>query len=205
MAAPLSPSASVFPGASGTDADFEGWAEKASPWDVVYLAQQPLPGVCTLSGPGVEHSIDIKKASGKDGATITDLGRDLAKFTIKVLMWHASQWDALRKMRASLQPLTSGRKLKPVDVQHPALDFLGIASVYVKRVGIPQIGSKPGTVEVELECLEFRLPSAGDVTTTPDHALDITNHDANAPNFETADGKQLRVAAAKPSATSSGP
>jgi len=34
-----------------------------------------LPGLAKVTGPGVEHAIDIKKSPGKNGATITDLGR----------------------------------------------------------------------------------------------------------------------------------
>ena len=187
-------------GTSGTDPTPE-----LSAWDVVDVAGVALPGLARVSGPGVEHAIDVKKAPGKNGATITDLGRALAKFTITLVLWSTSQWEEFENVRGMLQPLSRSGSLQALKVRHPAINVLGIDSLYFTRVGVPRPGSKVGTFEVELECLEFRLPkkTSGSGVQTPKR--DFTTLDPKAPNFSTSDGRQIRVNATAPSKTNRGP
>ena len=172
-------------------------------WDVVDVAGVVLPGLAKVAGPGVEHAIDIKKSPGKNGATITDLGRSLGKFTITLILWSTSQWDEFKKARGMLQPLSRTGQLQALKVRHPAINVLGIDSLYFTRVGVPRPGSIVGSYEVELECLEFRLPQTGAGAQTP--TRDFTTLDSKAPNFSTSDGRQIRVKASAPSKTNAGP
>ena len=94
-------------------------------WDVVDVAGVVLPGLAKVTGPGVEHAIDIKKSPGKNGATITDLGRSLGKFTITLVLWSASQWDDFKQARGMLQPLLRTGQLQAPKVRHPAINALG--------------------------------------------------------------------------------
>ncbi len=169
------------------------------------MAGVALPGLAKVSGPGVEHAIDVKKAPGRNGATITDLGRSLGRFTITLVLWSASQWDDFKKVRGMLQPLSRSGSLQALKVSHPAINALGIDSLYFTRVGVPHPGSRVGTFEVELECLEFRLPqkTSGGGAQTPKR--DFTTLDPKAPNFSTSDGRQIRVKANAPSKTNKGP
>ena len=187
-------------GTAGTDP-----TPQLGAWDVVDVAGVVLPGLAKVSGPGVEHAIDVKKAPGKNGATITDLGRSLGKFTITLLLWSATQWDEFKQVRGMLQPLSRSGQLQALKVRHPAINALGIDSLYFTRVGVPRPGSAVGTYEIELECLEFRLPqqtSAGGAQTPK---KDFTTLDSKAPNFSTSDGRQVRVKATAPSKTNKGP
>jgi hypothetical protein len=187
-------------GTAGTDS-----TPQLGAWDMVDVAGVALPGLAKVSGPGVEHAIDVKKSPGKNGATITDLGRSLGRFTITLVLWSAAQWDEFIQRRGMLQPLSRAGQLQALKVRHPAINALGIDSLYFTRVGVPHPGSAVGTYEVELECLEFRLPqqtSAGGAQTPK---RDFTTLDSKAPNFATSDGRQVRVKATAPSNTNKGP
>jgi hypothetical protein len=52
-----------------------------------------------------------------------------------------------------------------------------VRSIYVTRVGIPEVGRhEKGVVVVDIECLEFAPPPSGsDVTNTPKSSLSIEN------------------------------
>lgn len=130
-----------------------------SPWDVVTIANtKRLPGVARVSGRGVEHKLDVKKTPGKDGAVFSDLGRELANFTVTLTLQSATEWEDFKKIVPALQPLNQTGKLEAITISHPALNALGIAASYCQRVGIPHPGSVVGTYEVELEFLEYRPP-----------------------------------------------
>jgi hypothetical protein len=146
--------------------------DKLSEWDTVSvglgpLPPQPLPGLARVHGKGLEHRIDIKKCPGKDGATFTDLGRELAQFTITLVLTSQSEWDSFVKARATLQALLPTGQLQALPISHPALNSLGIRSVYFTRVGVPHPGSVVGTFEVELEALELRAPTKTAGSGTP--------------------------------------
>ena len=173
-------------------------------WDIVDVAGVALPGLAKVSGPGVEQAIDVKKSPGKNGATITDLGRSLGRFTITLVLWSVSQWDEFIQRRGMLQPLSRTGQLQALKVRHPAINALGIDSLYFTRVGVPRPGSQVGTYEVELECLEFRLPQQTSTGGAQTPKKDFTTLDPKAPNFTTADGRQVRKPPA-PSKTNAGP
>ena len=187
-------------GTAGTDP-----TPQLGAWDVVDVAGVVLPGLAKVSGPGVEQAIDVKKSPGKNGATITDLGRSLGRFTITLLLWSASQWDEFKQARGMLQPLSRSGQLQALKVRHPAINALGIDSLYFTRVGVPRPGSAIGTYEIELECLEFRLPQQTSTGGAQTPKKDFTTLDAKAPNFSTSDGRQIRVKATAPSQTNKGP
>jgi hypothetical protein len=171
-------------------------------WDVVELAGQPLPGFAEVMGPGLEHQFDIKKSPGANGATITDLGRDLAKFEIKLTMWTEQQWGKWAGLKSVLQPLqTNSLRLGAVDIKHPAVNSLGITSVYVTRVGMPHRGHVVGTFEVDLGCLEFRPASKAPATKTitPAYGLGKVAAAASSPSAAQA------TRASPPSATNAHP
>ena len=144
-----------------------------SPWDTVYLADRRLPGLCRISGKGVEHEIDIKKKPGQDGAKFTDLGRTIARVTITVVLTCQADWDLFETFVPALQALGKTGKLLPLVVRSPQLNILGIKSLYVTCVSIPEPGSARGTFEVKLDCLEYRAPKAAVGPATP--SKDVNN------------------------------
>ncbi len=187
-------------GTAGTDP-----TPQLGAWDIVDVAGVALPGLAKVSGPGVEHAIDVKKSPGKNGATITDLGRSLGRFTVTLVLWSTTQWDEFIQRRGMLQPLSRTGQLQALKVRHPAINALGIDSLYFTRVGVPRPGGQVGTYEVELECLEFRLPQQTSTGGAQTPKKDFTTFDSKAPNFSTSDGRQIRVKAIAPSKTNKGP
>lgn len=144
--------------------------KQLSPWDAVFLGGQQLPGVCRVSGRGVEHEIDIKKHAGTNGAKFTDLGRTVAKFHVTLVLSSQKDWDDFEDLVPGLQPLAKDTgQLNAIDVVSPQLNVLGIRKVYVTCVGIPEPGRERGTFEVKLECLEWRKPIAMKGSGTPDN------------------------------------
>lgn len=171
--------ADALPGASSTGTDAGSYdGKRLDPWDVVVLAGRVMPGRAEVTGKGVSHQIDIKKAPGGHGATFTDNGRELGKFDIKLHMWTDAQWIAFQSIRSLLQPKTPRGKLKPVDVEHPAINGIGVRSIYVTRVGIPEVGRHDkGVVVVDIECLEFAPPPPGvNATNTPKASIEGQPH-----------------------------
>lgn len=181
--------------------------EPLDPWDAVLLARRRLPGVARVSGSGVEHQLDLKKPSGKNGIRITDLGLDVARFTIALTLWTEAQWQAFNSMRNLLQPISKRGKLGAVDVSHPALNAIGIDACYVKRVGLPRPGSVAGTLEIELECVQYSKlleASTGKAAhTVKSKEPSIGDLDASGANYSSASGETLHKD--PPSATSSKP
>jgi hypothetical protein len=168
----------ALPGTSSTGTDAGAYANRLDPWDVVVLAGRTMPGRAEVTGKGVSHQIDIKKALGNHGAVFTDNGAELGKFDIKLHMWTDAQWIAFQAIRPLLQPTTPKGKLQAVDVEHPAINGIGVRSIYVTRVGIPEVGRhEKGVVVVDIECLEFAPPPAGtgNATNTPKSSLSIAS------------------------------
>lgn len=199
-----------MPATASLDADAKAFGDALDAWNKVYLGGRLLPGRAVVSGDGVEHSIDVKKSPGKNGATITDTGRDIAKVIIKLTLWTPAQWREAKDLRDFLQPLSKDKKLQGLDVQHPALNWAGVDSLYVYKVGFPQLGSQAGTIELELSCLEYRKGSTTDVTNTILGSKTITARDdpqAANQTMSTPDGhlSSRRVEATRPSATDAVP
>ena len=188
--------AASLPGAASTDADAKAFAQKLDAWNTVVLGGRPLPGLCEVSGDGVEHAIDVKKVPGKKKITITDLGRDVGKYTIKIVIWTQTQWQDAQGLRDFLQPLSNGGDLQALDVQHVALNWLGVKSLFINKVGVPHLGSRPGTVEIDLHALEYVAPSnagTGSGTTIVGSKIISAKYDPNAANFTTAAGGEVQI------------
>lgn len=184
--------APVVPESVSTAADAELYGDLRDPWDIVILGDWKLPGIADVGGHGIEHQIDVKKSPGKDGATITDLGRELAKIEIKLQMWTKGQWAEFSRQSMALQVKDPKGGLTPIDVRHPAINAIGVRSLVVNRIRTPQVGRhQPGVIVVELECTEFRPPATGNVTNTPKASRSVESHLTG--NFQTADGRTVTV------------
>ena len=209
MANPTATSTGLLPGTATLEADAQAFGDRRDPWNRVVLGGIVLPGRAEVSGTGLEHLLDVKKAPGKRGVTITDLGRDVGKYEIKLVLWGDDQWKEARDLRKTLQPLTKDKKLQALDIQHIALNWLGVNSVYVYKIGVPQPGTAMGTIEIALSCLEYTKQSGDDVTNTVLGSKTITaKNDVNAANFTTGEGTRARrepkrVADTRPSTTGS--
>lgn len=142
-------------GSAGVDA-----LVKRGPWDTFIVGAITMPGVASVTGEGVGHDIEVKKSKGSDGATFTDHGRQLAKFRVKLILSTQGEFDAFLAARKVLQATNKTGKLLPQQVTHPALNVVGISSAYCSRVGFPKPSATRGAFEVDLEWVEFRLPTS---------------------------------------------
>ena len=133
-------------------------------WDRVYLGGLALPGIAVVRG-SAKRRTDRKRSSGVNGARVTHLGWDASELKITVRIWTAEQLDALQPMIGNLKP-KSGKAPKPVDVYHPALALLGVHTVEVLEVTLPErVG--PDQFETTISCIEFVPSSKKSKVTTP--------------------------------------
>lgn len=142
-------------------------------WDQVQLAGQVLPGLCSVSG-GRSKRFDVKKAKGKNFATLTHQGFDPAMVKVTQRIWTPQQLYAVWLMQPIIQPLSA--TLPPasslaLDIYHPALVLEGVTSVVVSRTSFfrPVSGLR-GVWEREIDFQEWNPEQKTNVTNTPTSA-----------------------------------
>lgn len=114
-----------------------------------------MPGTARVSGK-VARKIDVQPIPGDDsGGTQTDLGYEGAKVTVTVRMWTQAHLDAFSTFADRFRPKKDESKPNPVDVIHPALGVLGIRSLTIESIGLPEPGQTSGVYEASIELLEF--------------------------------------------------
>lgn len=194
-----------MPSSSSTSADATAYGDRRDTWDSLQVAGVRFPGIAEVHAYR-EHRIDVRRQPGSNGALFTDLGAELARVSVRLRLWTDAQLAEFQRIKSFLQPknLSTG-KLEAVDVLHPALDVLGIRSIYFHKVGAPRHAHERGVLEIELEAIEFSPPKAANVTNTPKASRDFSALDKSAPNFLTADNRAVHVEAARPSKTMTGP
>lgn len=129
------------------------WETSPDSWDQIAIAGTTLPGMVIVSGQGIARKIDVKSSPNRDGARIRDRGYDPAKFDVEVIVWTEQQFSDLLPTLEGLQPKRRGGERQPVDVSHPALSMLGIRSMYVEAVGMPQV--KGGKLHITIKAIEW--------------------------------------------------
>jgi hypothetical protein len=160
---------SPIPGISGNI-----WAD--NPWDVVYLDDAPMPGICDVAGLA-RLRLDDKKAKGQNGSVLTIQGYQPGPFDIVCTIWTPEQfeilcnlidniWNIPRADASSRKELT--KKLRKAHtVSHPKLDLYKIAFCEVQEVAFPEDGSEQGTKVFKFKCKEVKPPQKTNATKTP--------------------------------------
>lgn len=129
-------------------------------FDHITLAGVESPGVCKITGASRPEKWEVTEADGQSGASVTNKGGGVAKFSISFFLWHEpgqenhfTGWVRFRELFA----LTRGESARALDIYHPDLALLGIASVVIENEGqIVHDGKGGATVQVDF--LEFRKP-----------------------------------------------
>jgi hypothetical protein len=134
-------------------------------WDTVWLDDVEFPGKVDVRA-AVARRVEARKARGRDGAQLTDQGLEPATVTLTFTAWKSDHFEALRDLIPRFAARQRLRDRKPLDIYHPALAPLGIARVYVTKVGNIVPGSTRGTWEMEVECMEYMPPPRRSVTRT---------------------------------------
>lgn len=130
------------------------WADSPFPWQQVRINGETLPGIATVTGD-VGRKVDTAQAPGNDGGTFTHLGYEPAEVEVKLVLATPEHLEAFTRLAPTIRPRKGEKSPKPVNVYHPALELLGIRSLFLMKIGIPEPGSVKGTYEVKLGFAEF--------------------------------------------------
>ena len=106
-------------------------------WDIVYLDNYDLPGVCTCA---ITPARGIKNVheKGKDGVTQKDSGYEGAKVEITCTIWKQDQLDALYNLTPVFHPRKPGGTSGPITLDHPSAWFFGVTGIRVTKLHIPK-------------------------------------------------------------------
>lgn len=153
------------------------WPDEApKPWNTVLLTAPSgesfaLPGIATLS-IALDNAIDVKKATGSSGATVTFQGQDPATITVELQMWEKKQLEAWKEAVALLRPrVKPHKKFNFFNLVHPQAMLYRIVAVVLKSI---KDGPKARGDEyrVTLEFVEWRAPEKGGPATAKPKGLE---------------------------------
>jgi hypothetical protein len=150
------------------------------PWERVTLAGIELPGYCAVRSSGKRRKVLTVAGPGSDREEILDVGSESSDVSIVCYMWtpyHLAQFEDLferlsrriptgTRARDAVKlgvkvgaPGTSLDSRAPaaeaLDIVHPGLNLLGISSVYVKVITVPEPSSVRGVMESTIVAQEF--------------------------------------------------
>lgn len=143
-----------------------------SPWDVVVLGGQPLPGICSVTGKRGKR-FDLKKVKGSDFAKLTKQGYEPAEIRITERIWTRQQLNALELIMPMLEAptqVTPDGTTPALEIRYPALDLRQINSVVIKEISFLRPGSMKGVFEMDITCLEWKPQPKTNATATVDGA-----------------------------------
>lgn len=147
---------------------------EATAWEHVALAGVELPGFCRVrSGKG--RKARVEAGPGATAEEITDLGVEASDVQIVCYMWtpfHLRQFEDL--LDALEMEAGSRAKRKAVDVAHPGLNLLGISSLYVAFITVPEPSSVRGVYEFTIVGSQFKEPPKGKKATPQPLKIDAS-------------------------------
>jgi hypothetical protein len=139
------------------------WAEtnqvESSAWNTCILGKDFLPGICVVTAEK-GRDLDIKKAKGQDGYTMTDNGASAGKVTIVMTLVNKNDWLAWQQVRPRIDPNRPGAARAPLEISHPEAQDRGIQNVVVRNIKGSPPTARGGKV-ITIECSEwFAKPKA---------------------------------------------
>ena len=132
-----------------------GWNPLDDPIDYFELAGQRSPGLATILGAGSPRGWDIRKGYGYSGAIIWFTGIGLAKFSAKIELYEATDWEDWHAFKSLVKKPPLGVRPKALDIWHPLLEDLEIKSVVVEDLLQP-VQTQPGVWEIQIKFLQHR-------------------------------------------------
>ncbi len=138
-------------------------------WDVVTVSGVQSPGLAEIGEWKRAHDWDQKKGKGTLGATATFVGKPLAEGSIKWYLWepeHFASWDTFLPL-FKYDP--TKKTAQAVDIYHPALDAIDVASVVTTKIGnIIHEGKQLYSISIDF--LEYNPPPNQSAVSTPTQA-----------------------------------
>jgi hypothetical protein len=151
------------------------WEDSPGLWDTVTIGGYTLPGIASVKGD-VTRRVETANVVGEDGTRATDLGYGGAQVTVTLQLWRQADLDAYVQIAEHIRPRLGG-KPDALDVLHPALAAVGIRSLIVFRLGLPEKTQQKGVYEVQIELQEFVPQKKGTVKaiTTSAASTDVSD------------------------------
>ena len=125
-----------------------GWVA----WEKVSLGGFELPGLVDVGG-SKSRKVDIKEVKGSDGATITDNGYEPAKVTIDLRIRTPEELATWELVFRVIDPRRKGATSEPWSIAHPAVNMIGITSIFVQTIDVPKLSN--GVLSIKLQCVEW--------------------------------------------------
>jgi hypothetical protein len=135
-------------------------------WNRCELANLVLPGIAKVK-VGIEEEIEVKKAKGSAGATVTHHGDGPANVVITLSMTEPEQWAAWQEVVPLLRPrIASGKKREPVGIIHPKTTAYKIKGVHIQKIDDDADGDSSEPYVVTITCIEHFKSTAGASSTS---------------------------------------
>jgi hypothetical protein len=128
------------------------WESDSFAWDTLIIGTNVLPGVWDIEDGNVKRVLDVKKAPGRDGATIKDQGYENGALVCRGQML-AEHWETMQSIAQTLKLATKGKNRSPVLIHHPKALYLGITRVYIVEIEVPRIDN--GIMTASIRVLEY--------------------------------------------------
>jgi len=135
-----------------------GFDPYLTPVDYFLLAGQRSPGIATIEGAADKRAWDIRAGYGLSGGITVFRGREISKFSAKIRLIEAKDWQDWDSFKPLVQRPPFGSRPKSMSIWHPWLDFLDISSVGVEEVSQPEEDGDTGAYVIEIKFLETREP-----------------------------------------------
>jgi len=121
-----------------------------------------------------KYKLDIKDASGSDGATTTYKGVRPGKWTITFYIWTADQYDHFvddvlpALLYSGVKNAANPAGIQSLAVQHPVFSNLAISSVIIEQIdGIEPEEDGPGMFHCKVHVAEYLPSPPVNTTATP--------------------------------------
>ena len=126
------------------------WDDRSEEWDTITLGSYVLPGVWDVEDGNVKRVLDIKKAPGRDGATIKDEGYENGRLRLVGQLISNDDWKALQVVMRKLHPRKKGTASQLLRIVHPKSALMGIHTVTLSEISIPRLDNGVMTITIEV-------------------------------------------------------
>lgn len=131
-----------------------------TPIDKATISGRLTPGICEIVGASSPRAWDERAGYGLSGAIVVFHGVKLSHFTIKFRLYTTQDWTDWRAFKPLVDKPPIGKRQGPLDCVHPLLADLGIRSIVVEDVLVPE-QTDDGEWTIELKVIEYRKPKQG--------------------------------------------
>lgn len=144
------------------------WNPYTQPVDKFTLGGKLSPGLCEVSGADAPRRWDELDGYGLSGARLRYKGLKLAHFSISIRLYTPEDWADWYAFKPITEKAPLGHFAKSLDIFHPHLFDLGIASAVIENVSQPT-QTADGEWTIEIKFIEYRTPKV--TIGTPDGAV----------------------------------